>query len=107
MDREEILKKAQSENPNKDEMNRKVSKLAFRHFELIMIIPLAVFGFIRVLNHESIEDLWAILFGIEAFPSIVIGIKEKRIGILVAGIFMLALTVLCAVSFFKSYGGAV
>lgn len=102
MDRDEILKKAKNEKPNKDEMAERVKKLSFRHIELIIMIPLGAFAFIKLLNHESIEDFWAIVFGIEAFPAIYLGIKEKRWGMLLAGIVMLAITLFSAMQFIKS-----
>ena len=107
MNKDEILKKAQSNNQNNDEMSEKTHKLVFRHFEIILVIPLVVFGFVRLLNQESVDDLWAILFGIEAVPSIITGVKDKRPGILIAGLVMLLFTVLSAASFFKSYMVAV
>lgn len=104
MDRKDILQMAQHEGKGRDEMEKKVKLSSMRHAEILILIPLALFAFIRLIKQEPVNDFWCICFGLSGFPVIYTMIKEHRFIPHFLEIIAVFMTVISFVVFLRGYG---
>lgn len=107
MDREEILKKAQSEKPDKlgDEREKMIYDKSFYWAFLGMGIMAAIFAVVRSIHGQDPYDIMALIMFAGASAFAYRFIKARKGMDLFCGILMLGMSIASTVQFFASFKG--